>query len=202
MPIFTKYLTAEGFNKSVNTLSDYMAGVLACLQGRVGGEPLYRTRVPLLNTRMSDWLGQRKLGPRKTEKMVALGGEGDQFIQFADQLVEETINAVLPAPPRAPQSISFAQIPTGKLVYGSTRVQGLISADANIKTKIASVYSMGKTYTGHGPTVSLGIGALHCHVGNGDGIGFKWVADVLHILAWGQKSDSAGAGTSGYKWTT
>ncbi len=202
MPIYTKYLTAEGFNKSVNTLNDYMAGVLGCLQGRVGGEPMYRTRLPMLNTRMTEWLGQRKLGPRKTEKLVALGGDGDLFIQFADGLVEETINAVLPAPPRAPQTLSFTQIPTGKLIYGSPRVQGLVTADPNIKTKIASVYSMGQNYTGHGPTTSLGLGALHCHVGNGDGIGFKWVGDVLHILAWGQKSDSAGAGTSGYKWTT
>ena len=80
-------------------------------------------------------------------------------------------------------------------------------ATAADKIKVCAIHARGNAYRGHGPTTApfngMGIAnVLHAHVGNGTGLAFKWVGNTLQIHGLGVKSDAAGAGTSGYNWTT
>ena len=70
------------------------------------------------------------------------------------------------------------------------------------KAKIISIYTEGSGYSGHGATTARGARACHAHVTNRTALGFRWDDDVLVIVGWGEKSDSAASGTSGYDWTT
>ncbi len=87
-----------------------------------------------------------------------------------------------------------------RVSYANSTVEELCNDD-KIQKKIKSL-ALSPGDSGHGKTVALGGGVVHCHVTNNDGIAYKWNKENLIVVAWGQKSDSAGSGTSGYEWVT
>lgn len=102
-------------------------------------------------------------------------------------------------PPEEDEPYTFESLIADKLLVVPSSVARAM--DRFAEDKAVSIYARGSGYKGHGPTDVLGSGALHTHVTNGTALGYKWKGKVLHIVGWGEKSDSAGSGTSGYNWT-
>lgn len=87
----------------------------------------------------------------------------------------------------------------GKVTVASG-IRSMMGAEE--QDKAVSIFMSGNTYTGHGPTTSLGLRVFHTHVTNRTALGFRWRGEVLELVGWGEKNDSAPSGTSKYDWTT
>lgn len=133
------------------------------------------------------------------------GAKRDLFIEAVEVELVSALQALYPPPPAA-VAPNFDRLMQGGLVaFPDERLLGKATADD--KTKICAIYDRGAGYRGHGPTVQpfdrlLIRNILHAHVGQGTGLAFKWTGQRLEIHGLGKKSDAAGAGTSGYNWTT
>jgi hypothetical protein len=204
MAVYENYLQREGFNVHVNTPSDYAAGALDCATRYLGDQPGFHKRVGDIHTEIQRRLMKTGVTPaQKSEPLGKLPESAQKLLSIKtefESLIEHLIDDMLPAPPRGSVIRSYADI---KNEFDATNtVKNAIERDRNVQTKVASVFCMGSDYKGHGPTVALGHGVLHCHVGNGDGIAFKWEGGRLKVVALGKKSDSVPSGNSGYNWHT
>lgn len=110
------------------------------------------------------------------------------------------INLEIQAPPDEVEKYTFTGLVQARKVTMTRSVGKMIGNEE--KAKIISIYTEGSGYSGHGATTALGARVCHTHVTNRTALGFRWDDDVLTIVGWGEKSDSAGSGTSGYDWTT
>jgi hypothetical protein len=206
MGVFEKYLASKDLTKIKGTIGDHQAAVRSYFQERFAGKPAAN---PYLQKAVKEGAAKLKAaGATDDAKKFAEvpGGKGDKartdFIAAVEGAIQEAFNGL--EPPPAPSTLKYEDIDKRfadpKL---ETRIEGLQQNVAkNIKAKICSIYGAGSRYKGHGPTTALGSGVLHAHVGNGDGIAFKWEGETLVIHGYGVKDDSAKPGNSGYAWTT
>jgi hypothetical protein len=135
----------------------------------------------------------------------AAAAKRQQFIDAVEVRLQAALTALYPPPPPVPLANFAALKLAGSVTFPVASLEA--KATAADKTKVCAIHARGTGYRGHGPTTSpfngLGLAnVLHAHVGNGTGLAFKWVGNTLHIHGLGQKSGAAGAGTSGYAWTT
>jgi hypothetical protein len=204
MAVYENYLTREGFNVHVNSPSDYAAGALDCATRYLGDQPGYHKRMGDIQTEIQRRLLKTGVTPaQKSEPLGKLPESAQKLLSIKTEfetLIEYLIDEMLPDPPRGSVIRTYADI---KNDFDATdTVKTAIERDRNVQTKVASVFCMDQGYKGHGPTIALGYGVLHCHVGNGDGIAFKWEGGRFKVIALGKKSDSAPSGNSGYNWHT
>ena len=204
MAVYENYLQREGFNVHVNSPSDYAAGALDCAGRYLNDQPGFSRRLGDIQTEIQRRLHNSGITPaQKSEVLGKLPNSTQKLIRITTEfetLIEQLIDDMLPAPPRGSVIRSYDEI-AGEF-DASRNVRSAIDRDRSVQTKVASVFTMGEGYTGHGRTTALGIGVLHCHVGNGDGIAFKWEGGRFKVVALGKKSDSAPSGNSGYNWHT
>ena len=204
MAVYERYLEREGFNVHVNTPSDYAAGALDCANRYLNDQPGFSRRLGDIQTEIQRRLHISGITPaQKTQILGKLENSTQKLLRIKTEfetLIEQLIDDMLPAPPRGSVIRPYAEI--ANEFDAPQNVRSAIDRERSVQTKVASVFSMGVGYTGHGPTTALGMGVLHCHVGNGDGIAFKWEGGRLKVVALGKKSDSAPSGNSGYSWHT
>jgi hypothetical protein len=187
-----------------STISEYCTNARQYLQWRLGQHSgaIDRHRKALQGA-IDQWMDiNQTVGPEKRA-----GSFGARLVTAMEPRIQDAISDLEPLPPPAPALNYDTLVGQGNITVSAgaatTAIGGLNTTTlANYKKKACSVYARGQGYRGHGPTSCLGVGVLHCHVGNGDGIGFRWVGTTLNIHGWGVKDDTApkAQGNSGYKW--
>jgi hypothetical protein len=202
MGVFSEFLTTKELTKIKGTIGEHQAAVREYFATRFQGKTAANT---FLQQAVKEGAAKLKAkGATDESKKFAEvgGGKGEaartDFVNAVEAAIQEAFNAVEPPPEEAPE-LNYETIDKR---YAVPSLAAKIENMRDATTKICSIYARGKAYKGHGPTTSLGSGVLHAHVGNGDGIGFKWDGDTLVIYGYGKKSDAAPKGTSGYAWTT
>ena len=89
------------------------------------------------------------------------------------------------------------------ITFANSKVKGLCKTET--LNKLISIQLAGTGETGHGKVPFLD-DALHAHVTNTLGVGWKWVSGHVHVVAVGKKNNQNkvqdGKKTMEYDWTT